>query len=274
MMAFPSRKETYDSNTPSDLSSRMSTNGALYRTSPKGTTIQSYRESISNSSVHTTSTAATYEDLFDYTEQDPGGIPSISHCKSFHSLEKPTFRFKNQSQSTSEAGSVRSSIATSISTPEIRSLNIPSFGDEDDFPDDLLLKASAPVFPETDDAHWHAQEGRALESKVALMASRKSSVEEVTALQRQFDCWLAKITAAEWGTVTPMGTALSLSSLLLKAILANHIACSDALKDAENAEVTLKLKVDELQLEKGRLEVELHRKSNTTKRSKSARVSA
>jgi hypothetical protein len=58
---------------------------------------------------------------------------------------------------------------------EIRSLNIPSFGDEDEFPDDLL-KASAPVFPEPDEA-------RVLESKVARVASRKYSVEEVTALQ-------------------------------------------------------------------------------------------
>jgi hypothetical protein len=56
-----------------------------------------------------------------------------------------------------------------------------------------------------------------------------------------------------------MGTALSLSSLLLKAILANHIAFSEAFKAAENAEVSLKLKVDELELEKGRLEVELQK---------------
>jgi hypothetical protein len=47
--------------------------------------------------------------------------------------------------------------------------------------------------------------------------------------------------------------------LLLKAILANHVFFSDASKAAKNVEVSLKLKVDELELEKGRLEVELHK---------------
>ncbi len=54
-MAFSSRKETYDPNTPS---SRTSMN-ALNRRSSRGTTIESYRGSIPNSSVHTTSAAAT-----------------------------------------------------------------------------------------------------------------------------------------------------------------------------------------------------------------------
>ncbi|KAF8488851.1 hypothetical protein F5888DRAFT_1274100 [Russula emetica] len=136
-MAFSSRKETYDSNTPSDLSSRTSMNGpgALYRRSSKGTTIQPNRESISNSSVHTTSTAATRKDLFDCSEQGPGGVPSISHRKSLHSLDKPTFRFKNQSQSTvgtvRNAGSIRTSTANSTSKQKIRPLNVPSFEDED-----------------------------------------------------------------------------------------------------------------------------------------------
>jgi hypothetical protein len=137
-MAFPSQKETYDSNTPSDLSNRKSMNGALYRGSSKGTKIQPYRGSISNSSVHTTSTAATRKDLFDCSEQSPGGVPSISHCKSLHSLEKPTFRVRNQSQSTvgtiRKAGSVRSSTATSTSKQKIRSLNVPSFQGEDESP--------------------------------------------------------------------------------------------------------------------------------------------
>jgi hypothetical protein len=50
-----------------------------------------------------------------------------------------------------------------------------------------------------------------------------------------------------------------LSSLLLKAILANHVAFSESSKVAKHAEATLKLKVDELELEKGRLEVEYHK---------------
>ena len=89
-------------------------NVAQYRRSSKQTAIQSYQGSISNSSVHTTSPASTCEDLFNFSEQNLGGTPCISHRKSFHSLEKPTFRFRNQSQST--VG------------------NIPSFGDGGESP--------------------------------------------------------------------------------------------------------------------------------------------
>ncbi|KAI0284342.1 hypothetical protein BGY98DRAFT_589150 [Russula aff. rugulosa BPL654] len=237
MMFFPSRKESNDSNTPSDLSSRTSVIRALYRRSRKGTTIQSNRGSISNSSIHTTS-----EDQwqFDYTEQYPGGVYSISHPKSIHSLEKSTFPFRNQSQSTvgtiREVGSVRGSIATFTSTQEIRSSNIPSFEDEDESPNEAC-----------------AREARVLESKVARVASRNFSVEEVTSLQKEVDRWLTEVTAAD------ASTALFLSSLLLKATLVNHFVFSDASRAAKDTEMSLKSKVDELELEKGRLEVELHK---------------
>jgi hypothetical protein len=106
-MDSPSRKPSYDSNTLPDLSSRKS----------KRASTRSYRGSISNSSVHTTSTAATRKDQFDKSENGPAGVTSTCHLKSFHSLEKPTLRFRNQSQSTLStihgAGSVRSSTATS-----------------------------------------------------------------------------------------------------------------------------------------------------------------
>jgi hypothetical protein len=85
------------------------------------------------------------------------------------------------------------------------------------------------------------------------VASKKCSVEEVTALQKEVDRWLTEVTAAD------ASTALCLSSLLLKAILANHVAFSDASKAAKNTETSLKLKVDGLEREKGRLEVELHK---------------
>jgi len=97
-------------------------------------------------------------------------------------------------------------------------------------------------------------------------------VEEVTTLQQEVDRWLAEITAADAvrapsssarsSSLTPwhvQSSALYLSSLLLKAILANHVAFSDAAKAAKHAETSLKLKVDELELERGRLEVELHK---------------
>jgi hypothetical protein len=140
---------------------------------------------------------------------------------------------------------------------------------EDEFPNDLLLKASGPVFPDPGEAR--AREACRLESKVARVASKKCSMEEVTALQKEVDRWLAEVTAAEAVRVPslssrtsltvsrPQSSALSLSSLLLKAILTNHVAFSDASKAAKNAEASLKLKVDELELEKSRLEVELHK---------------
>lgn len=231
-MVFPSQKETYDSNTPPDLSSRTSMNEARYS---KRTAIQWDRESISNSSVHTTSPAGTSTGLFDSSEQNSGGVFSVSHRKSLHSLEKTTFRFRNQSQSSvdtiREAGSVRS-----------------SFENEDESSDDLLPEASAPGFPDPSEAR--AREARVLESRVARVASAKCSVEEVVALQKQVDRWLTEVTAADTVRVPSsssspsltlphsQSTALFLSSLLLKAILANHVAFSD---------------------EKGRLELELHK---------------
>jgi hypothetical protein len=125
-MAFPSRKQAYDSNTPSDLSSRTSMDGALYPRSSKGTTIQSYRGSISNSSVHNTSTAATRKDLFNRPGQGSlhhssesysghGNCPTISDHKSFHHLEKSTFTFQNQSPSTETTWSYQ---APPISRPQ------------------------------------------------------------------------------------------------------------------------------------------------------------
>jgi hypothetical protein len=103
------------------------------------------------------------------------------------------------------------------------------------------------------------------------VASKKCSVEEVTALQKEVDRWLTEVSAADAVRVPssssspsltvshPQSIALCLSSLLLKAILANHVAFSDASKAAKNTETSLKLKVDELELEKGRLDVELHK---------------
>ena len=258
-MAFPSRKETYDFDTSSDG----------YRRSPKGGTIQSDRSSISNSSVLNSSVragtgAATSEDLSNYSERNPGSVPSNSHRKSFHSLEKSTIRFGNQSQSTvgiiREAGSVRSSTATSSSTRSSKS-NIPYFEDEDESPDDILLED-------------RAREARVLESKVARVASRSFSVAEITALQKEVDRWLTKVTAADAVRVLSSSTSLSLtlphpqspallspalflSSLLLKIILANHLVFSDASEVSKNTEMSLKAKVEELELEKRRLELEL-----------------
>jgi hypothetical protein len=131
----------------SNTSTRTSINGNVqYRRSSKEA-VQSRQGSISNFSVHTTSTAATRKDLFDRSELDPGGDPSISHLKYSHSLEKPTSRFTNQSQSTvgtiGEARSVRSSKAASTSKRETRLLNIPPFEDADESPLHSTPRSSA-----------------------------------------------------------------------------------------------------------------------------------
>jgi hypothetical protein len=81
---------------------------------------------------------------------------------------------------------------------------------EDDFPNDLLLKASAPHCPEYGEAH--AREGCVLESKLARVASKTFSVEEVTVLQKEVDRWLTEVTTANTGppcfhpTITPPRT--------------------------------------------------------------------
>jgi hypothetical protein len=99
-MRFSSQDETCDSNTPWSSSSRTSVYGGIRRS------IETI-ESISNSSVHTYSTADTHKDF-----SDP---PAVSHptsesptdqyfsnfdSKSFHSLGKPTSLSRNQSLST------------------------------------------------------------------------------------------------------------------------------------------------------------------------------
>ena len=271
-MAFLSRKETYDSNTPSGSSSRTSMN-RQYRRSPKGNTIRSHRESISNSSVHTISPTATSRDVFDSPEQNSSEVLSISHHKYLYSLEKATVRFRNQSQSSldtvREAGSARSSTATSTPKQEIRSLNIPSFEDEDQSPNDRL-EASTPVSPDPA-GEARAREARALESKVARVGSMECSAEEVIVLQKEVDRWLTEVTAADAVCVPssssslsltlllPQSNGLFLSSLLLQAIIVNHFVLSDTSKAAKNTETSLNLKVDDLKLEKGRLELELHK---------------
>ncbi|THH17051.1 hypothetical protein EW146_g3685 [Bondarzewia mesenterica] len=139
---------------------------------------------------------------------------------------------------------------------------------EDDFPPDLALKASATaLFPQ--------DEARRLESKVAKLAAKKCSVDEVTALHKELQDWLA----SDAGNADPVSAAsasrpsrvliapsslrpkksssLYLSALLLHAILANHHAFQDATKAAKAAENTLKEKVNALEIEKGKLEVEL-----------------
>ena len=132
-MGFSSQEETHDANVPTNTSSRtyITGNHVLYRRSSKET-IQSYQGSISNSSVHTTSTASTHEDLFGPSGQleGPDRDFPIPDRKSSHSLEKLTFGLGNQSSSTvctiRGPESDRSSIETSTPEQELRSLSLGS----------------------------------------------------------------------------------------------------------------------------------------------------
>jgi hypothetical protein len=101
-------------------------------------------------------------------------------------------------------------------------------------------------------------------------------VEEIIAVQIEVDRWLTEVTAADGDPVRvpssssspsltvsheshPQCSALLLNSSLLKAILAKLVASSDASKSAEHVEASLRSKVNELKLEKNRLQVELQK---------------
>jgi len=120
-MGFSSREETYDSNTPSNPSSHS-------RCSQE--TIIQCQGSISNFSVHTTSTAAHEEDPFGPSGRGSDRDSPYPDHKSSHSLEKLTFCLRNQSLSTvctiHEPESDRSSIEIPTPEQELRSLSLPS----------------------------------------------------------------------------------------------------------------------------------------------------
>jgi len=110
-MGFSSREETHDSNIPSNtlLAGRTTT----------------HQRSISNFSVHTTSTATTEED------QGPDRDPPSPDHKSSYSLEKRTLGLRNQSLSTvctirEPESDDRSSVDTSTPKQELSSLSLSS----------------------------------------------------------------------------------------------------------------------------------------------------
>ncbi|KAF9562066.1 hypothetical protein CPC08DRAFT_634605 [Agrocybe pediades] len=95
-------------------------------------------------------------------------------------------------------------------------------------------------------------EVRRLEDKVAKVAAKKCSVEEVSSLYKELDEWLA----SEKDELT---SSLFLSAALLRAILMNHVAHSDASKAAKAAEANLKNKIEDLQAHNEKLDADLRR---------------
>lgn len=124
-------------------------------------------------------------------------------------------------------------------------------------------------FPITEQSSARTRaEARRLEDKVAKVAAKKCSVEEVSTLHTELQEWLTsevedqvdKSPSSRSAHLTqPWQTSLSLSAALLRAILMNHLAHSEASKIAKNTEATLKAKIDDMDVANGKLEAELRR---------------
>lgn len=103
-------------------------------------------------------------------------------------------------------------------------------------------------------ASRNSAEVRRLESKVHSVANRKCSVEEVKTLKEELEGWLVADVKSNDQT-----TSLSLSAALLRAILMNHMAHSEASRAAKSIESNLKADIDDMQLNIEKLEQELRR---------------
>ncbi|KAG6864393.1 hypothetical protein C0991_009932 [Blastosporella zonata] len=92
---------------------------------------------------------------------------------------------------------------------------------------------------------------RKLEDKVAKVAAKKCSVEEVSALYQELDGYVNQDEIK--------APSLYLSVVLLRCILLNHQAHSEASRNMKAVEANLKAKVDDLQLNNEKIEFELRK---------------
>ncbi|CCM02688.1 uncharacterized protein FIBRA_04794 [Fibroporia radiculosa] len=97
-------------------------------------------------------------------------------------------------------------------------------------------------------------EARRLEYKVAKVAAKKCSLEEVTTLQKELQDWLQSDVKRD-----DQSASLQLSAALLRAIIVNHLAHKQATEMAKTVEANLKEKLDEVEAAKEQLESELRR---------------
>ncbi|PPQ66923.1 hypothetical protein CVT26_010012 [Gymnopilus dilepis] len=95
-------------------------------------------------------------------------------------------------------------------------------------------------------------EVRRLEDKVAKVAAKKCSVEEVSSLYKELEEWLT----SEKDDQT---SSILLSAALLRAILMNHLAHSEASKTAKTTEANLKNKIEDLEKENAKFDAENRR---------------
>ncbi|KII85528.1 hypothetical protein PLICRDRAFT_31715 [Plicaturopsis crispa FD-325 SS-3] len=136
--------------------------------------------------------------------------------------------------------------ASRWNTPRMRSGTLEANVDS---PNDAPLTKSFP-FVEPGFNRSRA-EARRLEDKVAKVAAKKCSVEEVSTLHKELEDWL---TSEDDHT-----SSLSLSAALLHAILMNHLAHSEASKQAKNIQTSMKARIDEMEMANGKLEAEIRK---------------
>ncbi|KAF7313906.1 RING-type domain-containing protein [Mycena chlorophos] len=101
-------------------------------------------------------------------------------------------------------------------------------------------------------------DARRLEAKVAKVAAKKCSVEEVTHLHKELQEWLMSDPKDDEESRSQI-SSLTLSAALLRAILMNHVAHSEASRVAKSIEANLKTKLDDAELVNSKLDAELKR---------------
>ena len=149
-------------------------------------------------------------------------------------------------------------------TPRLKTvaLDLPDDSDHPSHDDRILLK---PV-------NRSREEARRLEDKVAKVAVKKCSVEEVSTLHKELTQWLMSDVKSDdqvrvfvrsffsaFLSAYIQLSSLSLSAALLRAILTNHVAHSDAIRASKNVEHDLQSRLDDAEITIGKLEAELRR---------------
>ncbi|KAF5390918.1 hypothetical protein D9757_004050 [Collybiopsis confluens] len=109
-------------------------------------------------------------------------------------------------------------------------------------------------------------EARRLEDKVAKVAAKRCSVEEVSSLHNELEEWLKSASQLD-----QQACSLYLSSALLRAILMNHVAHAEASKSAKNLEQSLRVKLEEFEKTNKNLDSELARECPVKKAGKPRR---
>ena len=162
---------------------------------------------------------------------------------------QPACPFCRESFSPDSVRLIRMDFTTSgWSTPR----RYPHFEPGSDFIGELLAKRTEHLLRFDPDPRSKS-EARRLEDKVARIAAKKCSVEEVSALQKELEDWLK--TAKD----DQQHSALFLSAALLRAILMNHLVHSEASRTAKSNELALKSKIENLEFMHHALDVQHNR---------------